>query len=202
VIECAPSAVFAEVAEPAIRAGRIFIPLSVGALLGRADLIEAARLSGARIVVPSGGLMGLDAVRACAESSIQSVKIVTRKPPAGLADAPLVRDKGIDLKSLTAPLKIFEGSIRQAAIGFPANINVGAALSLAGIGPDRTMSEIWADPGVERNTHRITVEADAARFEMTIENVPTLENPRTSRLTALSIVATLRGLTSYLKIGT
>jgi aspartate dehydrogenase len=97
---------------------------------------------------------------------------------------------------------VFDGSVREAAKGFPANINVGAALSLAGIGPDRTQVEIWADPMVSRNTHRIEVEAEAARFNMTIEGVPSLGNPRTGRLTPLSVIATLRGLVDTLKVGT
>ena len=74
--------------------------------------------------------------------------------------------------------------------------------SLAGIGPDETRLEIWADPGVSRNTHRIAVEAEAARFEMSIENVPSQENPRTGKLTPLSVIAVLRGLTASLKVGT
>ncbi len=90
----------------------------------------------------------------------------------------------------------------MTARGFPANVNVAAALSLAGIGADRTRLEIWADPGVSRNTHTIEVEADTARFTMTIENVPTEENPRTGRITALSVIATLRGLVDTLKVGT
>ena len=96
---------------------------------------------------------------------------------------------------------MFEGSAREGARGFPANVNVAAALSLAGIGPEHTRLEIWAEPGLERNVHRIVVEADSARFEMQIENVPTEDNPRTGRITALSVIATLRALTATLKIG-
>ena len=77
-----------------------------------------------------------------------------------------------------------------------------AALSLAGIGPDRTMLQIWADPGVDRNIHTITVEADSARFTMTIENIPSDENPKTGKITALSMLATLRRLTAPLVSGT
>jgi aspartate dehydrogenase len=189
VVECAPAAVFRAVAEPAIEAGRIFMPVSVGQLLEHPDLIEMAERSGARIVVPTGALLGLDAVRAAAEGEIHAVTMVTRKPPKGLAGAPYLEEHGIDLEGLTEPLKVFEGSAREGARGFPANVNVAAALSLAGIGPDRTRLEIWADPHVRRNTHRIVVEADAARFEMQIENVPTAQNPRTGRITALSVVA-------------
>jgi len=201
VVECAPAAVFRTVAEPAIRAGRILMPLSVGQLLEQADLIELAARTGARIIVPTGALLGLDAVRAAAEGEIESVTIVTRKPPRGLIGAPYLVQHGIGLEGLKAPLKVFEGSAREGARGFPANVNVAAALSLAGIGPDRTRLEIWADPGISRNTHRIVVEADSARLEMQIENVPSEANPRTGKITALSVIAALRALTATLKVG-
>jgi aspartate dehydrogenase len=201
VVESAPAAVFREIAEPALRAGRILVPASVGALLRHWDLVGLAEESGARIVVPTGALLGLDAVRAAAEGEIREVRMVTRKPPAGLAGAPYLVEHGIDVTGLTAPLKVFEGTAREGAAGFPANVNVAAALSLAGPGPDRTRLEIWADPGVERNIHKIVVEADSARFSMQIENVPSEDNPRTGKITALSVIAALRGLVSTLKVG-
>jgi len=202
VVECAPAAVFLEVARPAIEAGRLFMPLSAGALLAHPELIELAQARGARILVPTGALIGLDAVRAAAEGSIRSVRMVTRKPPKGLEGAPYLVARGISLAGLNGPLKVFEGSAREGAKGFPANVNVAAALSLAGIGPDETRLEIWAEPQLERNVHRIEVEADSARFTMEIENLPSEENPRTGRITALSAIAALRGLVSTLKVGT
>ncbi len=202
VVECAPARVFAEIAEPTVRMGRILVPVSVGALLGHPDLVEIARATGARIIVPTGALIGLDAVRAAAEGEIHSVRLITRKPPGSLAGAPYLAANDISLDGLEAPLKVFDGSAREGAAGFPANVNVAAALSLAGIGADRTRLEIWADPGISRNTHRIEVEADTARFTMTIENVPTEENPRTGAITAPSVIATLRGLVDTLKVGT
>jgi aspartate dehydrogenase len=202
VVECAPAAVFREVALPPIGAGRIFMPASVGQLLEHDDLIALAGQSGARIIVPTGALLGLDAVRAAAEGTIHSVTMVTRKPPQGLAGAPYLEARGIRLDGLSEPRKVFEGSAREGARGFPANVNVAAALSLAGIGPERTRLEIWADPTVTRNTHRIVVEADSASFQMTIENVPSEANPRTGKITALSMLAALRALTATLKVGT
>jgi len=201
VVECLPPALFREVAISAIDKGRIFMPLSVAQLLENDDLIDRARQKNARILVPTGALIGLDAVRAAAESTIHSVKMVTRKPPAGLDGAPYLRERGISVTGLKEPLKVFDGSAREGARGFPTNVNVAAALSLAGIGPDRTQLEIWADPGVTRNTHTITVDADTARFTMTIENIPS-ENPRTGKSVAPSTVAALRALVSELKVGT
>jgi len=201
VIECLPSAQFAAVATPAVERGRIFMPLSVGMLINHMHLVDRARETGARIIVPTGALLGLDAVRATAEGTIASVKIVTRKPPAGLAGAPLLVERAISVEGLKEPLRVFEGSAREAIAGFPANVNVAVALSLAGIGPDQTRVEIWADPGVTRNTHTIIVKSDSSDLTMTIENIPSEENPRTGRITALSVLAALRRLTAPLAVG-
>ncbi|HXP94690.1 MAG TPA: aspartate dehydrogenase [Candidatus Binatia bacterium] len=201
IVEALPRALFRSVAEPAIDHGRIFMPLTVGALLDETDLIERARKSGARIIVPTGALLGLDAVRAAAEGKIISASIETRKPPDGLRGAPYLEEHGISLDDLREPLLVFSGSARDGARGFPANVNVAAALSLAGIGPDRTRLEIWADPSLTRNTHRITIEADSARFTMQIEGIPSEENPRTGKLTPLSTIAALRSLVETLRVG-
>ena len=202
VVEAAPAEVFEQIAVPAIEAGRIFVPASVGALLPRMHLVRRARETGARIVVPTGALLGLDAVRAAAEGRVDSVIIESRKPPRGLEGAPYLVQHGIDVSGLNAPKRVFEGNALDAAAGFPANVNVAAALALAGIGPTHTRVEIWADPGIDRNTHTIHVEAEAERFSMTIENVPSEENPRTGQITALSMLACLRGLVATLKVGT
>ena len=202
VVESAPAAVFRDIAEPAVRAGKVLVAISAGALLDHADLVETARATGAQIVVPSGAVMGLDAVRGAAESGIASVTMITRKPPGGLAGAPYLVNHGIDVDGLEAPLKVFDGNARDAARGFPANVNVAAALGLAGVGPERTRLEIWADPGVTRNTHEIRLEAETVRFQLRIENVPSEENPRTGRSVAPSVVAALRRFVAPLVVGT
>jgi len=201
IVESLPSALFADIAEPALAKGRVFMPLSVGALLKHMHLVDLAKKSGGRIVVPTGALLGLDAVRATAEGKIESVRMITRKPPAGLKGAPLLVEKNISVDNLKEPLRIFEGSAREAILGFPANVNVAVALSLAGIGPDATRIEIWADPGVTRNTHTIKVVSDSSDLTMTIENIPSLENPRTGKITALSVLAALRRMTAPLVVG-
>lgn len=200
-VECAPAAVIEDICRPMLQAGKRVMVLSAGALLPRPELVELARSNGGQIVVPTGALLGLDAVTAAAEGGIRSVRMITRKPPAGLAGAPHLLENGISVEGLTDAKQVFNGSARDAARGFPANVNVAAALSLAGIGPDRTTIEIWADPGVTRNCHTIEVDSDAARLSMTIENIPS-ENPRTGRITALSVLAALRKLHAPLRVGT
>lgn len=202
IVECAPAALLRELAGSALAHGRQVMVLSCGALLDNFDLVELARRYRGRILVPSGALLGLDAVAAAAEGDISSVHMITRKPPQGLSGAPYLEQNAIDVAGLSEPKRVFAGTAREAARGFPANVNVAAALALAGIGPDRTTIEIWADPMVTRNIHRIEVEADAARFSLQIENVPSAENPRTGRLTALSVIAALKKLTSPLAVGT
>jgi aspartate dehydrogenase len=202
VVECAPAAVFLDIARPALERGLVFMPLSVGVLLDNMQLVEVARLNGGRILVPSGALLGLDAVRAVAWGTVHSVKMVTRKPPGALAGAPHLQHGAISLDGLMEPKLLFSGSARGAARGFPANLNVGAALALAGIGPDRTIVEIWADPSVTHNTHTIEVKSDSSDFTMTIQNAPSAENPRTGKITALSAVAALERLTAPLTVGT
>ncbi len=201
VVECAPARLLRDIAEPALRRGRRLVVMSVGALLGAPELIDLARAHGGRITVPSGGLLGLDAVSAAREGRIHAVTLVTRKPVAGLQGAPLLVEQGIDLANLVEPVCLFRGNARDAARGFPANVNVAVALSLAGIGVDQTQVEVWADPTVTRNTHTIRVDADSASFSMTIENVPS-ENPRTGRIAALSLIACLRKAHAPLAVGT
>jgi aspartate dehydrogenase len=200
-IECAPAALLEEICRPMLEAGRQVLVLSCGALLQRPDLIELAQGHGGRISVPTGALIGLDAVAAAAEGTIHSVRMTTRKPPNGLAGAPYLVANKISVEGLNEAKCVFSGTAREAATGFPANVNVAAALSLAGIGPDRTMIDIWADPAVSRNCHTIEIDADSARFTMSIENVPS-DNPRTGRIVALSVIAALRKLNAPLRVGT
>jgi aspartate dehydrogenase len=201
VIECAPAKLLRSIVAPFVEKGKTAIVLSAGALLENEDLIEVARQNGGQIMVPTGALIGLDAVTAAAVGEIHSVRMVTRKPVQGLAGAPFLVENNIDIDQIKEPLKIFDGTAREAAKGFPANLNVAVALSLAGIGPDRTRLEIWADPALTRNVHRVEVDSDAARFSMSIENIPS-ENPKTGRITALSVIALLRKQRAALRVGT
>lgn len=200
VVECAPAALLPAIAEPFLRAGKMAVVLSAGAILSHEELIGIARRCRGKIVVPTGALLGLDAVTAAAEGVIHSAKMITRKPVRGLIGAPYLIENNIVIDDLKAPMRVFHGTPRQAAVGFPANLNVAVALALAGIGPDRTTLEIWADPALTRNTHTIEIDADSARLSMTIENVPS-ENPKTGRITALSVVSFLRKLNAPLRVG-
>lgn len=202
VVDSAPTAAFREIAETTLRAGKTLVTVSGAALMQWPEAADVARAHGGRLILATGALLGLDAVRAAAVGTIHSVTMVTRKPVKSLIKAEHVVRNRIDLTAITEPLKIFEGSAREGAIAFPANVNVAAALGMAGVGPERTRLEIWADPALERNTHRIVVDSDSARLELGIENIPTDENPGTGRITAQSIVAALNDLVAPIRIGT
>ncbi len=200
VIECAPAALLADIGRAVLSAGKKLVVLSSGALLSNPELIALAKETKGQILIPTGALLGLDAVTAAAEGTIHSVRMVTRKPVKGLLGAPYLESHSICIDNITEATRVFNGTAREAAVGFPANLNVAVALSLAGIGPDQTMLEIWADPDLTRNTHRIHVEADSASFTMSIENIPS-ENPKTGRITALSVISLLRKMSAPLRVG-
>ena len=200
-IECAPASLLERICRPMLEAGKQVMVLSCGALLPRPDLIDLAKAHGGRILVPTGALLGLDAVAAAAEGIIHSVKMTTRKPPIGLVGAPHLVKNNISVEGLNTAQARVQRHRARGRRRISANVNVAAALSLAGIGPDRTTIDIWADPAVTRNCHTIEVDSDSARFTLAIENIPS-ENPKTGKNVALSVIAALRKIDAPLQVGT
>ena len=201
IVEAATQAALREFGPAVLSAGKHLMVLSVGALVGVLD--EWARLAdkhGCRILVPSGAIAGLDGVKGAREGAISAVTMETRKPPRGLAGAPYIEQQRIDLDAITRETLIFEGPATAAVRAFPANVNVVAALSLAGIGPERTRIKLYAVPGLARNQHRITVEGEFGTLRIEVENVPS-ENPRTGRLSYLSAIAMLREMGASVQVG-
>ena len=201
IVEAAGTAAVTEILREAIPRGKDVLVLSVGGLIDASDWIDRATDQGIRIYCPSGAIAGLDALKAANIGKIESARITTRKPPAGLAGAPYLEEHDIDITNLVEPKEVFEGSAREACRGFPANVNVSAALSLAGIGIDKTRVRLIADPGITQNIHEVEVEGDFGVIRTVTENVPS-QNPKTSRLAALSAIALLKHLTGTLRIGT
>jgi aspartate dehydrogenase len=201
VIEAATQTALSAMAPDILGAGKDLMVLSVGALLDHPEWPALAAQHGCRLYVPSGAIVGLDGLKGACVGQVDSVTITTRKPPQGLAGAPYVEAHGIDVYAFTTETVIFEGSAREACQGFPANVNVAAALSLAGIGPDRTRIRILVAPGSTRNIHDVEVAGEFGRLTTHIENVPT-ENPRTGKLSYLSTIGMLRQIVSSLHCGT
>ena len=201
VVEAAGGSVVPTLASEVFAAGKDLMVISVGALLEHPEIIEESRRTGCRLYVPSGAIAGLDGIKSACVGQITHVTMTTRKPPNGLEGAPYLVEKGISLAGLTQEKEIFTGSAREACKGFPANVNVSAAVSLAGIGPDETQIRILAIPGLQRNCHDIEIEGEFGRLHVHIENVPS-ENPKTGKLTALSIIRSIQDVVDPVRIGT
>jgi aspartate dehydrogenase len=200
LVEAATQAALVELAPRVLDAGRDLLVLSVGGLLDHPEWPRLAAARGARIHAPSAAIAGLDGLKGAAVAGhLAAVTMETRKPPRGLAGAPGVA--GRDLDALREETLVFEGSAREACRAFPANVNVVAAVSLAGLGPDRTRIRVYAVPGLDRNRHAVTAEGAFGRLFIEIENVPS-ENPRTGKLSYLSTIAYLRDLRAPLRVGT
>jgi aspartate dehydrogenase len=202
VVECTPPEVFLDAVTPALERGRIIVTVSAASLLEHPELMEQAQATGARIVLASGSVLGFDGLRAVAQGTVHSVRMITRKPPLSLARSPWLREHGIDVAAIRAATRVFEGSAREAARAFPDKFNIAAAVALAGVGAERTRIEIWLDPAVERNVHRIEVDADSTRFEIEMQNVPNPGHEGTGPLTAYSVLAALEKLQAPLSVGT
>jgi aspartate dehydrogenase len=200
LVEAAGGAVVPALAEKVFAAKKDLMVISVGALLDHPEIIETSRRTGCRLYLPSGAIAGLDGIKAACVGAISHVTHTTRKPPAGLEGAPYLVERGISLAGLQEEKEVFSGSAREACRGFPANVNVTAAVSLAGIGPDRTRVRILAVPGLRFNCHDIDVEGEFGKLRVHIENVPT-ENPKTGKLTVLSIIRAVQDVVDPVRIG-
>ncbi len=200
IIECLPANIVPKLAALTFSANKDIIFISSAALLIYPEIIENLNNASSKAYLPSGALCGLDGVRAMKEMGINSAKIASTKPPMGFAGAPFIVETNLDLNAITETTLIFEGNAFDAARGFPANVNVAATLSLAGIGAQDTRVEIWADPLAKGNAHEITVQSDYSTMTSRIENLPDPANPKSSVLAAQSIVATLKSMNSALVI--
>ena len=202
VLEAAGGGAMESIARATLTQGKDLMVLSCGALLEREDLVSLASQHGASIYVVSGAIAGLDGIMGAAAGHIDSVTMVTRKPPRGLKGAPGMVGNPVDLDAITEAEVVYEGPVLEGCRLFPANVNVSGAVALAGIGPHRTMLKILADPAITRNTHEVVVTGEFGRLQVRIENVPSPTTPKTAVLSALSAIAALKKMASPLKVGT
>jgi aspartate dehydrogenase len=197
VVEAGGHAALARHGPEVLRRGLDLVVLSVGALAERGvedAIVSAARSGGSRAVVASGAIGGLDALTAAAIGGLTRVTHTTRKPAGALLPP-------ADAAVLTEPCELFRGTAREGVLRFPENINVVAAVSLAGVGFDRTEVCVIADPQLAHNTHQVVAEGAFGELRFEVKNVPTEENPRTGRLVAMSVVSTLRRRMAPLVLG-
>ncbi len=186
--------------EAMLAAGRDLMVVSVGAFADEALLARlraAARAAGRQILVPSGAIAGLDIISAAAVGGLDEVSITTRKPPAAW------RGTAGEARALTAtePVLLYEGPAREGVALFPQNVNVAAALALAGIGLDATAMRVYADPTVTLNTHEVRARGAFGELRLVLQNVPSVENPKTGRIVAMSVLKAVRNRLAPLVVG-
>lgn len=202
IVECATGEALPEIARATLEAGCILVPVSVGGIAAHPEVLELAGRHGARIRIATGALPGLDAIRLAAEGTIHNLTLTSCIRPDSLVREPYVLEQGFDFtRPLDAPVQVFEGSAREAALAFPKHFNVAVTLSLAGIGLERTRILVFADPDAPGAIHNVKVEADDIALDLTARNRPSPTNPRTSRAVAPSIMAALRSLVAPVQIG-
>ncbi len=204
IVECASISAVPEVARTSLIYGCSVMIMSVGALSNthlKNELINLAEKNNAKIHIPSGAIIGIDGIKSAKIAGINKITLRTKKHPESLKGASYTKEKGINLDAINKETMIFKGTAREATDAFPANINVATTLALAS-GIENFNVEIYANPELRRNVHEITVEGVFGKFEVSVENVPSPANPKTSYLAALSAITTLEQMTNPVQIGT
>lgn len=193
LVECAGHGAVATIVPHVLRAGTDVILASIGALAEeelRQSVVAAARHGKARLILISGAVGGMDALKAASAAGLQSVTYAGRKPPLAWMGSPA--ESRFDLAAIAAPTTVFSGNAAEAARLYPKNANVTATVALAGVGFENTRVELIADPFVTHNIHEVRAEGAFGSLSLRIENNPLPENPRTSMLAALSIESKVR----------
>lgn len=201
IIEAAGHAGLRQHAERALRSGIDVLAVSVGAFADDdfyASIRRAAEENGRRLMVPSGALGALDSVSAAAVGALDKVVLVARKPPAAWKGTPA---EDAALRAVNDPICFYEGPAREASRLFPQNVNVVAALSLAGVGFDRTVIKMYADPSVKHNTFELHASGEFGEVSLNLKNNPYPENPKTGRLVVMSVIRAIRRLQESVIIG-
>ncbi|MGH9992974.1 MAG: aspartate dehydrogenase [Nitrososphaera sp.] len=196
VVEAASQKAVRELGRSILEAGKDLMIMSVGALADEdllSELLRIALRKGCRIYIPTGAIAGIDAIRS-ARHLIESIVLTTTKNPLALAGAPFFETSDIKLDHITSRTVIYEGPASEAVKAFPANVNVAAVLGLAGIGVEKTKVRIVADPAAQTNQHEIRAKGSFGEIRISVNNVPSPGNPKTSFLAVLSAIECLRSI--------
>ena len=202
VVEAAGQAAVAAHAAQVLAHGTQLLVLSVGALADaalHARLAQAARQGGTRLVLPVGAIAGLDGLMALRQAGLQRVRYTSTKPPHAWLGTPA--EARFDLLALRTRMVVFAGTARDAALGFPKNANLAAAVALAGLGLDATTVQLVADPAASGNTGQIDAEGPAGRLQVSVSGASTAANPKTSGIVAYSVLACLANQAAAIALG-
>jgi aspartate dehydrogenase len=205
VVEAASQQAVKDVALSVIQNKKDLMLMSVGALLDNSILdvlTDACNEFSKKIYLPTGAIAGLDALKSV-KDELESISLTTTKPPSSFKGAKFFETSNIELEKIEKTTIIFDGTAEEAVKLFPTNINVAALLSLVGIGSKNTKVKIIADPNTTKNTHQIEAQGKFGKMNFLIQNEPSPNNPKTSRLAILSAIQTLRNYCSNdISIGT
>ncbi|MFL6383397.1 MAG: aspartate dehydrogenase [Nitrososphaeraceae archaeon] len=205
VVEAASQDAVNSFCKKIVENGKSLMIMSVGALADQlllSELLDKASHNQCHIYVPTGAIAGIDAIRSV-RHLIDSVMLSTTKSPKALSDAPFFNMAGFDPSKLNQKTVIYEGSAADAVKKFPSNVNVAAVLGLAGVGIENTMVKIIVDPSTDRNQHEITVNGKFGEMTLSVRNIPSPTNPKTSFLAVLSAIECLRSVCDdNIRIGT
>lgn len=202
VVEAVNSPDTAWIIKQAIKARKHVLCMSVGRLLNAGDIFRLATKKRCCVLLPSGAVAGIDAIKAASLGNISSLTLTTRKPPSGLSNNPHLISRGINLTKITEETVLFQGTVDEAVKYFPQNINVAATVALASHDKSKVIIRIITSPSFKVNSHELEVLGDFGRIVTRTDNVVCPDNPKTSYLAVLSGIQTLKQFTQGLKIGT
>ena len=191
-----------EIVRGALLQKRNVIAMSVGKLLDAQDLFDLARKRGCHLLIPSGAIAGIDAIKSASLARIRKINLTTRKPLNGFANNPYLIKKGVDLAAIKKETVLFKGNVASAVRFFPQNINVAATLALASQAKDKITVCIMTSPEYKNNSHEVEIIGDFGRIVTRTDNVVSPENPKTSYLAVLSGMQTLKQFCQGTGIGT
>ncbi|MGG1575813.1 aspartate dehydrogenase [Fictibacillus sp. NRS-1165] len=202
IIEAAGHNALESLGAKALASGAHLIIVSVGALRDETllhTLKETAKTNGTKLIIPSAAIGGLDRITAASMGKLESVTLVTRKPPRAWKGT-FVEEK-VDLTSLKEPVCVFQGNSNESARIFPESVNVSAALSLAGLGFKETKVKVYVDPTIDKNTHEVRATGKFGSIKLEVQNTPFPENPKSSYIVSMSVIKALTHLFSPVVIG-
>ena len=202
VLECAGHQAVRDHGLRCLESGADLVLTSIGALVDdglRQGLEQAATRAGRRLTLASAGIGALDILAAAAVGGLTRVKMTVRKDPSAWYGTEA--EQLCDLASLREPLSIYQGSVREGAARYPQNVNISAAVALAGLGLDRTELTIIADPTIRSHVVEIVAEGAFGSFRFCEDVRPTAENPKTGKLVAMAVIKTIRQLAAPVVVG-